>query len=93
VEYTRHESNPEVVEEEEEPDSAGAAAARRERAASRPQIIPLSEGQGTASVIVTFSVPGEYIMRARVDNFSAPDSSDNDNCCFTNGYVRVSVTP
>ncbi len=105
VEYTRHESNPEVVEEEEEPDSAGAvaggggggggvaAAARRERAASGPQIIPLSEGQGTASVIVTFSVPGEYIMRARVDNFSAPDSSDNDNCCFTNGYVRVSVTP
>ncbi len=92
VEYTRHESNPEVV-EEEAPDSAGAAAARRARAASRPQIIPLSEGQGTASVIVTFSVPGEYIMRARVDNFSAPDSSDNDNCCFTNGYVRVSVTP
>jgi hypothetical protein len=88
VEYTRHESNPEV--EEEEPDSAAAAAQRR-RAPSGPQIIPLSEGQGTASVIVTFSVPGEYIMRARVDNFSAPDSSDNDNCCFTNGYVRVTV--
>ena len=30
-------------------------------------------------------------MRARVDNFSAPDSSDNDNCCFTNGYVRINV--
>ena len=88
VEYTRHESNPEV--EEEEPDSAAAAAQRR-RAPSGPQIIPLSEGQGTASVIVTFSVPGEYIMRARVDNFSAPDSSDNDNCCFTNGYARVMV--
>ena len=88
VEYTRHESNPAV--EEEEPDSAAAAAQRR-RAPSGPQIIPLSEGQGTASVIVTFSVPGEYIMRARVDNFSAPDSSDNDNCCFTNGYARVMV--
>ena len=91
VEYTRHESNP--LPEVEEPDSAaaGGAAARRRREPTGPQIIPLSEGQGTASVIVTFSVPGEYIMRARVDNFSAPDSSDNDNCCFTNGYVRVTV--
>ena len=101
VEYTRHESNPEE-EEEDEPDSpaaaaggggggAVAAAARRDRAASGPEIIQLSEGEGTGSVIVTFPVPGEYIMRARVDNFSAPDSSDNDNCCFTNGYVRVTV--
>ena len=100
VEYTRHESNP--LPEVEEPDSAAAAAAaarigavavaaRRDRTAAGPQIITLEEGRGTASVIVTFSAPGEYIMRTRVDNFSAPDSSDNDNCCFTNGYVRVSV--
>jgi len=104
VVYTRHASN--SLPEEEEPDSAavaaiaaggaGAAAAaarRRRRQPPGPQIISLSEGSGTASVIVTFSVPGEYIMRARVDNFSAPDSSDNDNCCFTNGFVRVNVTP
>ena len=91
VEYTRHESNP--LPEVEEPDPAGgaAAAARRRREPPGPEVVPLSEGYGTASVIVTFSAPGEYIMRARVDNFSAPDSSDNDNCCFTNGYVRVSV--
>jgi hypothetical protein len=91
VEYTRHESNP--LPEVEEPDPAGgaAAAARRQREPRGPEVVPLSEGYGTASVIVTFSAPGEYIMRARVDNFSAPDSSDNDNCCFTNGYVRVSV--
>ena len=91
VEYTRHESNP--LPEVEEPDPAGgaAAAARRRREPPGPEVIPLSEGYGTASVIVTFSAPGEYIMRARVDNFSAPDSADNDNCCFTNGYVRVSV--
>ena len=106
VEYTRHDSNrlPEEEEEEEEPDSAtaaaiaaagpaAAAAFRRGRRPPGPQVITLSEGYGTASVIVTFSVPGEYVMRARVDNFSAPDSSDNDNCCFTNGYVRVNVTP
>ena len=101
VEYMRHESNP--LPEVEEPDSAAAAAAaaarigavavaaRRDRTAAGPEIIRLEEGYGTASVIVTFSAPGEYIMRARVDNFSAPDSSDNDNCCFTNGYVRINV--
>jgi len=102
VVYTRHESNslPEV----EEPDSAavaaaraaggaaGVAALRRRREPPGPQVITLSEGYGTASVIVTFSAPGDYIMRARVDNFSAPDSSDNDNCCFTNGFIRVNVT-
>ena len=104
VEYTRHESNPlpEVDEEEEEPDSAAAAAAlaagpaaaaafRRRREPPGPQVIPLSEGQGTAHVIATFSVPGEYLMLARVDNFGAADSSDGDQCCWTNGYVRVTV--
>ena len=104
VEYTRHESNPlpEVDEEEEEPDSAAAAAAlaagpaaaaafRRRREPPGPQVIPLSEGQGTAHVIATFSVPGEYLMLARVDNFGAADSSDGNQCCWTNGYVRVTV--
>jgi len=89
VEYTRHESNP--LPEVEEPDAGGAAAFRRPRQPPGPEVVTLSEGYGTASVIVTFSVPGEYIMRARVDNFSALDSADNDNCCFTNGYVRVTV--
>ena len=104
VEFTRHESNPlpEVDEEEEEPDSAAVAAAlaagpaaaaafRRRREPPGPQVIPLSEGQGTAHVIVTFSVPGEYLMLARVDNFGAADSGDGDQCCWTNGYVRVTV--
>ena len=91
VEYTRHESNPEV--EEREPDAATAAAAafQRRRGPRGPQVIPLSDGQGTASVIVTFSVPGEYLMLAQVDNFAAIDSSIQNQCCWTNGYVRVTV--
>ncbi len=105
VEYTRHESNPlPEVEEEEEPDSAAAAAiaaggaaaaaaARRRREPPGPEVIPLSEGYGTANVIVTFAEPGEYLMLAQVDNWGAPDSSNNDQCCWTNGYVRVTVTP
>ena len=36
--------------------------------------------------------PGEYLMLARVDNWSATDSSSGSQCCWTNGYVRVRVT-
>ena len=89
VEYTRHESNPEV--EEEEDDDSPAARFRRRRGPPGPQVIPLADGQGTASVIVTFSVPGDYLMLAQVDNFAAPDSGTQDQCCWTNAYVRVTV--
>ena len=88
VEYTRHEPNPEVEEEEDDDD---AAASQRRPEPKGPQLIPLSEGHGTARVIVTFSAPGEYLMLAQVDNWSAPDSSSGDQCCWTNGYVRVTV--
>ena len=70
-----------------------AAAARRRRTPPGPQTVPLDEGQGTARVIATFSAAGEYLMRARVDNFGATDSGDGDQCCWTNGYIRVTVTP
>ena len=103
VEFTRHESNPLPEVEEEEPDSAAAAAiaaggaaaaaARRQREPPGPEVIPLSKGYGTGRVIVTFSVPGEYLMLAQVDNWAAPDSGSGDQCCWTNGYVRVTVTP
>ena len=86
VEYTRHEPNPEV--EEEDDDDADS---RRRPEPRGPQVIPLSEGHGTARVIVTFPAPGEYLMLAQVDNWSAPDSSSGDQCCWTNGYVRVTV--
>ncbi len=93
VAYARHDSNPiPEREEEEEPDSASAAA-RRRREPPGPEVIPLSEGHGTAQVIVTFPDPGEYLMRARVDNFRATDSNDGDQCCWTNCYVKVTVTP
>ncbi len=94
VEFTRHESNP-LPEPEVVVDSASAAGRRaiaRNNNPPGPQSILLVEGHGEASVIVTFSEPGEYIMRAQVDNFRAVDSASNDQCCWTNGYVRVRVT-
>jgi hypothetical protein len=100
VEYTKHESTPDPP----PPDSATAAAAdsAAARAAAaglggrgdrgpRPEVIRLPEGNGTVSVYMTFSAPGDYIMRAQVDNFGATDSGSGDQCCWTNGYVRVTV--
>jgi len=41
----------------------------------------------------TFSEPGEYVLRVRVDNFTASDSRFGNQCCWSNGFVRVNVTP
>ena len=93
VEFTRHESNPLPEVDSEGGDDNSPAAQARRRPPPGPQVIPLSEGHGTARVIATFSESGEYIMRARVDNFNSADSGDRFQCCWTNGYVRVTVTP
>lgn len=41
----------------------------------------------------TFDTPGRYVIRIRIDNFSAPDSMPGQQCCWSNGYVVVSVNP
>jgi len=101
VEYTRHESNPLPDEPQQSRGprpaiaAGGASAPPRypARAPAGPQVTRLSGEQGTANVIVTFTTPGEYVMLAQVDNFAAPDSGTQDQCCWTNAYVRVNVTP
>ena len=52
-----------------------------------------AEGWGMASTDVTFSQPGDYVIRVRADNFGAPDSRFDNMCCWSNGYVPVTVTP
>lgn len=46
-----------------------------------------------AATSATFSLPGEYIVRIRVDNHNSNDSSPGDQCCWTNGFMRVNVAP
>lgn len=58
-----------------------------------PDETQISSGSGNASVIATFSQPGEYMMRTMVDNWDATDSTEADQCCWTNLYQRVTVTP
>jgi hypothetical protein len=42
---------------------------------------------------VTFSEPGDYVIRLRVDNFQAPDSQFDNVCCWSNAYFPVTVNP
>jgi hypothetical protein len=100
VEFARHESNPLPPAPEgrgggaaADSSAAPAAAGGRGRTPPPPQQISLASGRGTAQVYATFSAPGEYVMRVQVDMFTVPDSSSGDQCCWTNGYVRVNVTP
>ena len=57
-----------------------------------PGRIALEEKEGQATTSVTFTEPGEYVLRGRVDNFGANDSTPGDQCCWTNTYVPVTVT-
>ena len=47
---------------------------------------------GRATTTVSFPEPDEYLLRARADNFNPVDSSPGDQCCWTNGYVAVTVS-
>jgi hypothetical protein len=54
---------------------------------------PIADLQGTATTSATFKQPGEYAIRVRADNFGRVDTSAGNQCCWTNGYVKVTVTP
>lgn len=55
--------------------------------------IVIENGEGEAMSTATFSEAGDYVLRARVDNWDANDSSGGDQCCWTNAYVPVTVSP
>jgi hypothetical protein len=95
------ESLVEAPPEAEEPEGRGRG--RGGRAARPPgpgplmttQSIPIltdgpeaNQGHFTA----TFDTPGRYVIRIRIDNFTGnSDSTPGNQCCWTNGYVVVSV--
>lgn len=86
VEFARHESTPEPVNPYKEDD-------RRFNFYREPPLreVTVKGGSGVATVYATFSQPGEYIIHSKVSNFRAPDSSDGDQCCWSNYYQRVTV--
>lgn len=48
---------------------------------------------GRASTTVTFGQPGEYVLRVRANDASGVENAGHAQCCWTNGFVRVTVTP
>ena len=59
------------------------------------QAVPiLTEGPNAdkGAFRATFDMPGEYVIRIRIDNFSQRDSTPGNQCCWSNAYVRVTVT-
>ena len=54
--------------------------------------VAIPAGKGPARVMATFSEPGEYMIRARLDNWNSSDSDGLDQCCWSNAYQRVRVT-
>lgn len=91
VEFTLHESTV-VPEPPEIPDNIPANF-RNRFGPPGPDEVNIESGEGVARVYATFSEPGDYMIHVKVENFKAPDSSNGDQCCWTNIYARVAVTP
>ena len=50
-----------------------------------------ADSWSVATTQATFSEPGDYVVRLRVDNFMAPDSKFDNQCCWSNAYIPVTV--
>ena len=54
--------------------------------------VKLTPTGGTTSTTATFSKPGDYIIRVRA-NDSDVVAAGHSQCCWTNAFVKVRVTP
>lgn len=51
--------------------------------------VPVTGGPATTSV--TIDEPGEYILRVRANDASGVSGAGHAQCCWTNGFVKVTV--
>jgi len=47
---------------------------------------------GSAPVSATFSEPGSYVLRVRANDASGVAGAGHAQCCWTNGFVKVTVS-
>lgn len=57
-------------------------------AAPRP-----AASDGKATTTVTFAAPGQYLLRVRANDASGVSGAGHAQCCWTNGFVKVTVIP
>jgi hypothetical protein len=48
---------------------------------------------GSATTTAKFSMPGEYIIRVRANDASGVTGAGHSQCCWTNGFIKVTVRP
>jgi hypothetical protein len=48
---------------------------------------------GAATTTAKFSMPGEYIIRVRANDASGVATAGHSQCCWTNGFIKVTVKP
>ena len=53
----------------------------------------VSPADGKATTTVAFAAPGDYVLRVRANDASGVASAGHAQCCWTNGFVKVTVTP
>ena len=53
---------------------------------------PPVEKEGKVTTTATFSLPGEYVIRAQVNDRSG-EGGGGFQCCWTNAHIKVSVAP
>ena len=55
--------------------------------------IDIWEGEKSATAKATFSAPGEYVLRVQAIDNPSENASYQFHCCWTNGFVKVTVAP
>jgi hypothetical protein len=58
-----------------------------------PSEIDIWEGGNLAAAKATFSQPGDYVLRVQAIDNPGENASYQFHCCWTNGFVKVTVTP
>jgi hypothetical protein len=53
---------------------------------------PRVDAEGKATTSATFHAPGEYVLRVRANDASGVAGAGHAQCCWTNGFVQVTVT-
>jgi hypothetical protein len=58
-----------------------------------PATARVANAGGTARTIARFSLPGEYVIRVRANDASGVVGAGHSQCCWTNGFIKVTVRP
>jgi len=58
-----------------------------------PSTARVPNAGGSATANATFSAPGDYIIRVRANDASGVTGAGHAQCCWTNAFIKVTVTP